>query len=308
MASQDEMLRALHKADPKTLNQRYNSQQLQAAFAKLKAPAAAPAPAAPVAPAAPAATPLAPAPQAPALTAAPSQVATPSGPAGSPMVATPTMPATAEIGQNNLSRTGAGIAEGQLQSGVVSQPFQFNADDQARQRIEEQAFARLTRGIDDQEKRAMAEAKTSLSERGIPYSNDPSSRYQQELKDITTRFDTARGNARQDATVLGGQEMERNYNISSGAYNTTLGGINQLSQVGLQGTLGFEGNKLQAQATQAAIDKANKDREAQILITNKNNAAAKALARLKMGRSGGGGSSDDGFGLVDPGGSSASGL
>lgn len=297
MATQDEMLRAIHKADPKTLSQRYSPAQLQAAFNKLKSSTA------------PAATPqqvAAPAPVAPAP-AAPAPQAAPAMPTGQP--ATPGLPANAEQGQNQLSQVGAGIAQGQLQSGAFSQPFQFEANDAARQRIEDAAYARLTRRVGDKETVDNEMLKQNLADRGIPYSNDPNSRYQQEFKDLNDRYDTIRENAAQDAVNMGGQEMQRNYDISSGAYNTGLAGLSSLSQLGLQGTLGFEGNKLQAQATQAAIDKANADRAAQLEIAARENATRRAIARMQTRRTGGGGvdTSNYGFGTTDPGGG-ASGL
>ncbi len=271
MATPDQMLRALHKADPKTLSQRYTPQQLQAAYAKLKAPSPAPIPVAPAS-------------------------TVPTGLPTNPTTGAPEVPfnvgsseSIQAVGgsQEGLNLKGAGIANQNLSNPVVANPFTFQADDAARQRIEDQAFARLTRGVDDKERQGKQELMQNLADRGIPYSNDPNSRYQMEMNDFNNRFDTIRGNARQDATAMGGQELQRQYDIQSGAYNTALSGTDALSKIGLSGSVAFE----------------------QLSDADKARALQKWLANKQMGGRGGGASaSDNGFGLTDPGGSSYGGL
>lgn len=240
MPTQSQMLQAIHKANPKTLNQRFNPQQLAAAFAKLGGGAAAPV-------------------------------------AGVPV------PVTAQqVGQtqNTLANTSAGIAQGQLQSGAVSEPFSFQSDDAARQRVEEAAYGRLTRGVDDRFARDTEQAKQDLANRGIQYDPNPESRYQQELRDLNTRYDTIKNDARQNATYLGGQEMQNNYNIAAGTYNTRLGGIDTTSKIGLGGSVAFE-----------QLSQADKDRLMQMAITK---------LQLKNRGGGGGVTPEDPFSSSGP--------
>lgn len=200
MANTSKMLEALHAADPKTLNMRFTAEQLAKRYAALKGAPAAPAPGAPA----------------------------------------PVDQASVLAGQEGLNTTATGQAQGILDSGAVADPFEFQADDAARQRIEDSTYGRLTRGLDDQEGRATNQREQTLANRGIPYSSDPNSQYQMQLRDQNNRFDTARGNAHQDAVAAGGQELQRQYDIQSGTYNTKLGGVDTLSKIGLGGSVAYE--------------------------------------------------------------------
>lgn len=97
----------------------------------------------------------------------------------------------------------------------------LNAD---RARIEEEVFNRLTKTTEQDRGKDLEAAKQSLYNRGIAYSEDPNSRFQQELGDINRRYDDIKSNARASATQLGGSELERSFGINEQLI------ANQLSQ------------------------------------------------------------------------------
>lgn len=111
--------------------------------------------------------------------------------------------------------------------------FEFATDDQARQRIEQAIFDRLSRGMDTRHKNQSDQKAQDLYNRGIQFSNDPNSRYQQEMQAMQQGQQEERQSYQQQAVGLGGQEMQRNYDMSSGAYNTNLGGNIARNEAGM---------------------------------------------------------------------------
>lgn len=231
MPSQSEMLQAIHKANPKTLNMRFTAQQLLAEYGKIK---------------------------------------------GSPQTRTAKGPNTQSVqdAQNAIGTSAGNIVNTQLQSGAFNDPFSFQADEEARKRIEDQAYARLTRNVDEMQGRDVEQVKQDLMNRGIPYSNDPKSRYQQELGDTLRRYDTIRENARQDATAQGAQDLMNQFNIAQGGYSTKVAGASALSNLGVPGSVSFE-----------QLDQATKNRLMQMAIEKLRLKTASSL-------SGSGGESD----------------
>lgn len=131
--------------------------------------------------------------------------------------------------QQGLSATGGEKAQAQLENIGQFNPEDFGAD---RARIEDEVFARLTRGVDEQQSRDVEQVKQSLVDRGIPYSDDPNSRYQQELQDVNQRYDDARTNARRTATEMGGGELSRQFGIGQSTHQQQLSDVGTLSGLG----------------------------------------------------------------------------
>lgn len=131
--------------------------------------------------------------------------------------------------QQGLSTQG-----GEMALDLLSQQGRFNPADfgAERDRIEGDIYDRLTRDIDVQQQRSTDQVAQSLRDRGIPYSNDPNSRYQQEMKDITQRFDDQRLNARRTATEMGGQELSRQFGIGQATHQQQIGDIGTYGSMG----------------------------------------------------------------------------
>lgn len=165
-------------------------------------------------------------------------------------------------GAQDLAATGTGYALDQLQTGEFANPFQAQLADRIgqedlegfRQNTYDQQYGYLTRDLGQQEQLAGQDVAQGLADRGIPYSADPNSRYQQEMKDYNNRFDRARGDARAQANQFAGQEMQRYFGINeqtranqaSEQYqqrNQRLGEIGTLSGVGMQNVTTLEGLK-----------------------------------------------------------------
>lgn len=231
MATTDEMLRYIHKKDPKTLSKRYSPQQLQAAFQKLGggAPKGAAGAASAAAPAA-----------APVAEPAPVDNSVPASVGTSVTSAPPTT--LAELGA-----TATNAAASNLRGSDLGSAFNPDLIDRTstgdmlkdRARIEEALFGSLTRNFDRDKGREEEQIRQRLANQGIPYSADPNSRYQQELGGLNERYDTLRQNAMQNATILGGQEWERGVGINetvrgnqfgeqTGTRNQQLGEVSQL--------------------------------------------------------------------------------
>lgn len=172
---------------------------------------------------------------------------------GQPTVSQTLSPEEQRIYQGGAQLSGYGreLAASRLQSGGFDQAFnpqlnerwssgQLEAD---RARIEEEVFGRLTKNLERDQALAMQQAETTLQERGIPYSGDPNSRYQQELRAVNERFDAQKTDARQRAAEIGGQEYSRNFGIGEQLRTNQLGeqqGIrNQnIGEIGTFGQLG----------------------------------------------------------------------
>jgi hypothetical protein len=167
--------------------------------------------------------------------------------------------------QANIAGQAGGIAQDYL--GQLGGPFQYElgpglAQEQLlaeRNRIEQDALARLTQNLDRDEGRERARIEQELFNRGIPFSADPNSRYQQELGANQERFDRARQEAGQRATEVGGQEyaqyVQQQEQIRAnrggeqlGQRTQQLGEIGGLSTLGVPGTISFQ--ELAEQAAQ----------------------------------------------------------
>lgn len=120
-----------------------------------------------------------------------------------------------------LSKAGRDLSYQQLAEGNFGTSFtpqtssrSMGADFMAdRNRIEDAIYSKFTRGIDDKEKADRAELEAQLRNQGITYSDDPKSQYQMRMKDLNTRYDTARENARQTSIQEGGNEYKTDFGI-----------------------------------------------------------------------------------------------
>jgi hypothetical protein len=101
-----------------------------------------------------------------------------------------------------------------------------------RQRIENSVFQGLTRDLERNRGRDMEAAQQSLYNRGITYSNDPNSRYQQELGDLNRRYDDMNQNARLQATQFGGQELANQFGMGLQSHQQQLSDIANLQNMG----------------------------------------------------------------------------
>lgn len=118
-----------------------------------------------------------------------------------------------------------------------------------RQRIEEQEYGRLTRGFDQQKARDKAAFDQQMAERGIsPGSGELYSRAAQDFeRSWNDRYD----NARMSATGLGGQELQRSFDIGEAGRGNRLGEQMTQRQFPLNQLGGFMG--LGAQAGQLGL-------------------------------------------------------
>lgn len=208
-----------------------------------------------------------------------------------------------------LSNVGRELAIGQLQSGAFGDVFtpqlsqRWSSGDLAtdRQRVEDAIFAKFTRDQDQQKQLEEQQLRSRLNVQGIPFSADPNSRYQQEMRAFNNRYDTLKENARQTATQMGGEEYQRNFGINEqlianelaqqqGIRNQRFGDVNQLSNMGTGLMLpNFQGynaptyntaNPMDIYGAFEQLNDADKDRALQKWI---------ATQQLKKSGSGGGG-------------------
>lgn len=153
-----------------------------------------------------------------------------------------------------------------------------------RQRIEEQEYGRLTRGYDQQKARDKAAFDQQMAERGIqPGSGELYSRAAQDFeRSWNDRYD----NARMSATGLGGQELQRMFDIGEAGRAGRLGEQITQRQLPLSQLGGLMG--LGAQSGQLALNYQD--------LANRMKIARMQNANRGGGGGGGGGSVDD-FGL-----------
>lgn len=198
-------------------------------------------------------------------------------PAAAPgAAADPSQAAISNLGVSNQLYTGNAGGAQQLAPEVTNLQNAFDPVLSARQssgdlnadrgRIEQDIYGRLTRDLEGDYKRSREQNEQTLRNKGIPFSADPNSRYQQELGALDRRFDDARLTARQTATQLGGEEFSRQFGIGetlrqnqlgeqSGVRNQRIGEQTALSAIGQPGYQASQSNLTNQQqlANQLAI-------------------------------------------------------
>lgn len=194
--------------------------------------------------------------------------------------------------QIGLADTATNLADKSLESSGLGQAFapklpqrttgaNLEAD---RSRIENDVFSRLTKNLDQDYGLARSQAEQSLKNRGIPFSADPNSRYQQELGRMDQNYLAAKTDARQRATEIGGTEYQRafdinnnlinsEFNLQSGTRNQQIGEAAGLSQIGVGGAVDIEKQKEEERkrreaAALAALEAKNRTEVANITTGN----------------------------------------
>ena len=163
-------------------------------------------------------------------------------------------------GQQNIAAAGTDIALNHLQSGQFQNPYAppetpGRIADGDLMALRDQAYNTqynyLTSDLAQQEAQAGQDVQQQLADRGITYSNDPNSQYQQQMTDYTKRFDRARADARAQASQFAGQEAQSMFGmneqqianiLSQGLDNRNqqMGELGAFSQLGQTGVFGYE--------------------------------------------------------------------
>lgn len=116
-----------------------------------------------------------------------------------------------------------------------------------RQRMEDQVFASLTRGMGEQKQRDMQQLQQTLHNRGIPVGSDL---YNQQMQEFNRSYADRELAARGQATQLGGQELERGFGIQENLLKNQLGELGYLGQFGsgfqAPNFQGYQGVQMQA--------------------------------------------------------------
>lgn len=148
-------------------------------------------------------------------------------------------------------------AIGQLQTvqgGFKPQlPNQLSSADLMAQRnaATDAAYAQLSQGFDAQKQAEQTALEQKLYNKGIAYSPDPNSRYQQMMRDFNTNWNNKYLGAKNQSIQTGLNEFSTDVNANidtsnaafdqqQGAYNTNLVGLGQLSTLGLQGVQQYQ--------------------------------------------------------------------
>lgn len=120
----------------------------------------------------------------------------------------------------------------------------FAAD---RARIEDEVYGRLTRGMQEDRARGLQEVEQRLYNRGIPMG---SQEWDREMQRFDRQFQERELDARAQATMMGGQEYERNFGIQEQALKNQMGEMGYMSQFGtglqLPNFQGYQGVQMQA--------------------------------------------------------------
>lgn len=139
--------------------------------------------------------------------------------------------------QQGLTSTATGFVGNRL--GGFSSDFNPNLSQRAMQgdliaergRIEDELYGRLSKNLERDRGRELEAKEQDLYNKGIPFSDDPESRYQKEIRGIQDRYDSQAQDYRGQAVAQGGDEFLRQF----GAQEQLR--ANQLSeQAGIRGT------------------------------------------------------------------------
>lgn len=200
-------------------------------------------------------------------------------------------------GQKDLANAGGDIALQALKGTQLNQAFnptltdrpltgQLEAD---RNRIENDVYGHLTRNLDQDYQLARQQREQTLVNKGIPFSADPNSRYQQELGRMDQQYADTKIDARRQATQLGGAEYQRAFDIGETLRNnqfTEQAGIRnqQSAEAAALGSLGVG-----SVAAFEQLSQAEKDRALQKYLAEQQNKTALQVARMRSSGGGGGG-------------------
>lgn len=218
-----------------------------------------------------------------------------------------------EGGQAN-AMTGTQLATGYLEDPSMANKFNPNLAEREfqggfsedRRRVEDAVYQNLTRRFDRDEGRLVEAKEQELHNKGIPYSDDPESRYQKEMRSIQERFDDQRDQAALQATQFGGSEMAQQFGMQeqlrANQYSEQAGTRNQGWQdvfnaqgvgIGYQNPNlpGYQGTQIDVTSPSAYIygKQDIKDRRTQLDQTQQQIDNENAIAQKQLAMSGGGG-------------------
>lgn len=122
-----------------------------------------------------------------------------------------------------------------------------------RNRMEDEVFQRLTRGMGEQKGRDQQQLEQTLHNRGIPVG---SALFNQQMEQFNKSYGDRELDARAQATQMGGQEYERSFNMQEGLLKNQLGELGYLAQFGsglqLPQFQGYQGVQQQAPSALAS--------------------------------------------------------
>lgn len=165
-----------------------------------------------------------------------------------------------------------------INSGGLGNPITVSPEES--QKIYDAAYGKLTRNFDYNKAKDQKALEDQLYQRGIAYSSDPNSQYQQQLHDLNTNYNTQLENAGQTAQLLQGQGEDRLYNQKLGNSQNQQAIITSLTNLGVP----WEQLSNQQKATLMQATLAKLQRKTALDVANINNR-----------QSGGGGSQDSAF-------------
>lgn len=128
-----------------------------------------------------------------------------------------------------LSSTGNQIAQGQLEG--MGQ-FNFDQSQGGRQKMADSVFNQLSRGMDTRHAQQKQDSAQSLYDRGIQFSNDPNSRYQQELKSMEQGQSDERLSYANQAYQSGLGEQQAQFGMSQGQRQQQMSDLGSFQQQG----------------------------------------------------------------------------
>lgn len=195
-------------------------------------------------------------------------------------------------GQQKILDQGEALTQGgqawaQKQMGNFQQ---FNPDLSAegRQKAADAAFAQLSRGMDTRQKQQIADLEQSLYNRGIQFSNDPNSRYQQELQSMQQSQQDERNNIANQAYNVGLGEQQAQFGMGQQTNQTQLGNMQAMQGMGT-GLMVPNFQQFQGSAVDPSLGAGTQLGYDQLAQQKKVDAAT--IAKLKGSGSGGGSSS-----------------
>ena len=188
----------------------------------------------------------------------------------------------------NLSMTGNKIAQGQLEN--MGQ-FSFDNSEAGRQKMSDAVFAQLSRGMDTRHKAQSDQLAQDLYNRGIPFSEDPNSRYQQEMRSMQQAQDDERLNYSNQAYQAGLGEQQAQFGMSQATRQQQMSDLSAFQQ---QGTGLMMPNYQATQGTASDLKGFTELAQNQQQLNNQRKATQASIDALKRKNAGSGGRSSGG--------------
>lgn len=193
-----------------------------------------------------------------------------------------------------LTQTGQQIAQGQLQN--MGQ-FSFDNSSAGRQKMSDAVFNQLSRGMDVRHKAQGDQLAQDLYNRGIQFSEDPNSRYQQEMRSMQQGQEDERLNYSNQAYQAGLGEQQAQFGMSQGTRQQQMSDLSAFQQ---QGTGLMMPNYQATQGTASDLAGFTELGQNQQQLNNQAKATQASIDALKRKNSGGSGGSSSGSSGVSP--------